>query len=176
MKRALACVIFVLLFQSSLLWADVLSIPCSALITKDHNVQYDCNGARLVTGSANQQDFNAPVFLPTGSQITKFSLEAADNSGGEFGGYVKCVLSRAQYNTIRVLSTLQTDGQDAPGEIRMYENLLPPELVDNDIFSYNIAVTLLNGAGGSFSTWFFKAIIEFEPPVKRNAVVIPLFE
>ena len=179
MKRGLILAAFFILFQSSLLWADVVSIPCSALLPKDHNVQYDCTGIRLVTANANKQDFTAPVFLPTGSSISNVTLEAADQSGGEFGGYVKLELLRARYNTVSILATLQTSGPDSPGDIRIDEILTPSVLVDNSEFSYHISVSLLNGAGGVYSTWFFKAIIEYTPPdstQRKTVVVVPLFD
>ena len=110
MKRGLFLAGLFILFQSSFLWADVLSIPCSALLPRTHNVEYDCTGIRLVTANAEKQDFTAPVFLPTGSLIKKVTLEAADQSGGEFGGYVKLELLRAIYNSYSLLATLQTSG------------------------------------------------------------------
>jgi hypothetical protein len=179
MKRGLILAILFIIFQSSLLWADVISIPCAALLPKDHNVEYDCSGLRLVTANAQLQDFTAPVFLPTGSSITKVTLEAADNSGGEFGGYVKFTLLRAKYNTAWILSTIQSSGPDAPGDFRIDDVLSPPVLIDNSEYSYHIAVSLLNGAGGAYSIWFFKAIIEYDHPTNTgqgNTVVIPLFE
>ena len=179
MKRGLILTAFFILFQSSLLWAQVVSIPCSAMLPKDHNVQYDCSGVRLVTADSQGPVFTAPVFLPTGSLINQVTLEARDQSGGEFGGYVKLELVRDRYNTFSILATLQTDGPDSPGDIRIDEILTPSVLVDNSEFSYHISVKLLNGAGGTFTTWFFKAIIEYTPPdsaQSKTVVVVPLFD
>jgi len=178
MKKGLILTAFFILFQSSLLWAEVVSIPCSALLPKDHNVQYDCSGVRLVTADNQGPVFTAPVFLPTGSLINQVTLEAADQSGGEFGGYVKLELVRDRYNTFSILATLQTSGPDSPGDIRIDEILTPSVLVDNSEFSYHISVSLLNGAGGAYTTWFFKAIIQYTPPdsAQRKTVVVPLFD
>ena len=177
MKRGLILAAFFILFQSSPLWAEVLSIPCAALFPKDHNVEYDCNGARLVTANASLQVFTAPVLLPSGSSISSFQLEAADDSGGEFGGYVKLELLGARYNALSFVKTIQTSGPDAPGDIRIDQVIDPPITIDNSEYSYHISVSLLNGAGGVYSTWFFKARIEYTPPssAQSKTVVVPLF-
>ena len=178
MKRWLILAASSVLILPSLLRAEVVSIPCSALLPKDHNVEYDCTGIRLVTANNQIQDFTAPVLLPTGSSINSVTLEAADSSGGEFGGYVKLELLRARYNTVSVLATLQTSGPDSPGDIRIDETLTPSVEVDNSEYSYHISVRLLNGAGGAYTTWFFKAIIEYDPPnsAQKKTVVVPLFD
>ena len=179
MKKVFALIIFILLFQSLSVWAETLSIGCPALLPVNHNVEYDCNGGRLVTANSQRQDFVAPVFLPTGSLINKITVELADTSGGEFGGYVQVEFLRAKFNTLSVLKSFKTSGPDAPGDIRIEEILDTPIAIDNSEYSYHLTVWLLNGAGGAYSTWFFKTIIEYEPPSvqgTQKVVVIPLFD
>ena len=176
MKRILAAIIFATALFGKNVVAETISIGCPALIPKDHNVLYDCNGARLVTGSGNLQTFTAPVFLRSGTKINKIILEAADNSGGASGGYVRLQLVRARFNTIQILATVDTGSSPAPGNVRQETVLPTPVVIDNSDNSYHISVVLLNGSGGAFSTWFFKAFIDFQPPPGKAAffpIVVP---
>ncbi len=96
---------------------------------------------------------------PDGSTITDVTLEAQDDSGGEFGGHVKMVLSETRYNTVLSLVELDTGIEDAPGETRV--SSASNHLVDNSEFGYVVSITINNGAGGAWSLLFYKAIIHY---------------
>lgn len=180
MKKGIIFAVLFIIFQSSLLCAEVLSIPCSALLPVDHNVEYNCNGLRLQTANNQIQDFTAPVLLPTGSSISGFELEAKDDAGGWIpGGYVRLELLGPSINSWGLVETIQTSGTEAPGDIKINKLIDPPITVDNINYSYHIAVRLWNSAAGAYSTWFYKARIYYDPPAnagQSKVVVIPLFE
>lgn len=164
MKRILTAVVLATALLGKSAAAEIISIGCSGLLPKDHNASYDCNGARLVTASGNLQTFTAPIVFRNRTRINRIILESADNSGGTGGGYVRLQLIRARFNTIQILATVDTGGPAQPGNSRQ-ETILPtPVTIDNTDNSYHISVILLNGSGGAFSTWFYKAFIDFRPP------------
>jgi hypothetical protein len=153
-----------ILFVSSLpqvAAADVTSIAASALLPKDNSVQYSTNGVGMYVPPASVGNFLAPIQLPNGSRIHNVVLEALDNSGGEFGGYVKVELVKMRYNAAWILTTCDTGIEPAPGDTRIPGGSIN-ELVDNSEFSYGLGIVMNNPSPG-WNLGFYKMIIEYDP-------------
>lgn len=160
--RALPIATAFLILLPMTIRAAVVSIPASALLPKDPSFVYSSNGVNFVVPPASGAGyFLAPVFLPHRSRIKSMTLEAHDNSGGEFGGYVKVELGEYQYNTFLTLATADTTIQAAPGDTREPVTGLN-HVVDNLEFSYGLGVTINNPTATWEDLKFFKVVIEYD--------------
>ena len=152
-----------LIFSSPAVFAnDVISIPATAMLPKDHNVEYSTNGTYIGVPPGKSGAFMAPLVLPQGAVITKVTMEAYDNHGGQFGGYVRGILNEYRYGTVAAsIATFDTGGPDAPGDTRLSSGNLNYQ-VDNSEFSYGFSVDMNNVTGMGWEQLFYKFIVEYE--------------
>jgi hypothetical protein len=151
-------------------WADVISIPASALLPKGNYsgsaTQWSTNGITMQIPPFTAQSFLAPLILPQHARITKVIMEAHDSTGGEFGGYVRADLGRYQHNTVLVIvstAILDTGIEAAPGDVRVVADGLN-HTVDNTEFSYGFGILMNNPTAEWGKIMFYKFIVEYDVP------------
>lgn len=141
--------------------AETISIPQAQLLPTGNSTVYGTNVSSLQVPPGTSGNFLAPVVLPQGAVIRSVTLEAHDNLGGEFGGYVQAQLSETRYETFLPLATLDTTIGAAPGDTRI-EQVLSHE-VDTSEFSYVFGVSINNLTGAAFGdVKFYKLIVEYD--------------
>lgn len=155
---------FLMVFQTVPVYAnDVISIGSFNVLPKEHTIEYGLNGAgSLQVPPTKKATFYAPLILPQGAIITRVTMEARDNSGGDFGSYVKASLLEQKFNTVLKIATFDTGISEAPGDTRIVvDNIDFP--VDNTEFSYGFGIEINNVTGSSYADeMFYKFIVEYE--------------
>ncbi len=153
----------VMLQTAPVLANDVISLGAFNAQPKDNAVEYSTNGAgSLQVPPTKHGNFNIPLILPQGAIITRVTMEAHDDSGGNFGGYIKASLLEQRFNSFRVIADFDTGISDAPGDIRIaVDNIDHP--VDNAEYSYGFGIDINNVTGAQWGDeMFYKFIVEYE--------------
>ena len=153
--------------------AETITIGAAQVLPKDSSTLYTSNGGNLFwLGNPGEGYFLAPIVFPQGAVIRKVTLEARDNSGGEFGGYVRADLAEFEYNTfLKLIDSVDLDTglEEAPGDTRVSQTLF--HTVDNSRYHYGFGITINNPEPDLTVLAFYKLIVEYD--VTQLEVVEP---
>jgi len=87
-------------------------------------------------------DFYAPIYLPSGVKITNMTAKLYDN---DTSGEITVELKRVElYGTSqsKVLASVRTGIQEAPGSVVLYDDSIDFAIVDNQQYNYFVDVCL----------------------------------
>jgi hypothetical protein len=115
-----------------------ISISPTAFTPSDQVQSYSKNGAFLQGGG----NFYAPIYLPSGVKITNMTAKLYDN---DTSGEITVELKRVElYGTSqsKVLASVRTGIQEAPGPVVLYDDSIDFAIVDNQQYNYFVDVYL----------------------------------
>lgn len=143
---------------------DYMVIGAAEVVPADNNAAYSCDGICVRLPPGGVADFQAPVQLPHGATIVTVTLEAHDEGGGEFGGYVQADLFLSRYFAYGFITQCTSGVVPAPGDTRIAVSA-NHHVVNNTEYSYSVHVRINNVTGTTWETqMFYKMIIEYTAP------------
>ncbi len=152
-----------LLLTTAVYGSEYMVVGAAEVLPIDNSVAYNTNGASIRLPPGTVAEFQAPVQLPHNASIVSVILEAHDEGGGEFGGYVRADLVRYRYFSYGIITQSDTGGPAAPGDTRI---AVPAygHVVDNSEYSYAVYIRINNVSGTAWETvMFYKVFVEYIP-------------